>query len=130
MMARLSGFSPRQEHIPRPDLTVTEEERADLITVGARLYENKYGCNGCHSVNDQGGLVGPPLDRAGFRLNGTWVYRWIMYPQAMKKKTRMPNLGISDADARAITMYLGTLRAPKPAEPAPPPAYRECKIKN
>lgn len=122
--AAVEGFlkRPRQDPIPRPDLTVTEEERAELIKVGARLFENKYGCNGCHSLHDQGGIVGPPFDRVGFRLNGTWVYRWIKYPQAMKKKTRMPNMGISDADARAITMYLGTLRAPKPTEPAPPPA--------
>ena len=25
----------------------------------------------------------------------------------------MPALGLSDADAKAVTMYLGTLRAPK-----------------
>ena len=29
--------------------------------------------------------LGPALDRAGFRLNDTWVYRWIRYPQANKK---------------------------------------------
>ncbi len=78
---------------------------------------DKYGCNGCHSIDGQGGVVGPPLDRAGFRLNDTWIYRWIKYPQIMKRKTRMPNLGITDEDAKAITMYLGTLRAPKSGPP-------------
>jgi cytochrome c1 len=38
-------------------------------------------------------------------------------PQAMKPETRMPALGLSDADAKAVTMYLGTLRAPKPDAP-------------
>jgi len=37
--------------------------------------------------------------------------------QAMKRKTRMPNLGITDDDAQAITMFLKTLRAPKPDQP-------------
>jgi len=68
-----------------------------------------------------GGLVGPALDRAGFRLNDTWVYRWIRYPQGIKKHTRMPNLGFNDHDARAVTAYIETLRAPKPDKPIPPP---------
>ncbi len=56
-----------------------------------------------------------------FRLNDTWIYRWIMYPQGIKKHTRMPNLGINDQDGRALTAYLNTLRAPKPENPIPPP---------
>jgi cytochrome c1 len=62
-------------------------------------------------------MVGPTLDRAGFRLNSTWVYRWIKYPQSMKPETRMPNLGLSDQDAKAVTMYLATLKAPRPERP-------------
>ena len=84
-------------------------------------YTEKYGCNGCHSIGDVGGLVGPALDRAGFRLNDTWIYRWIRYPQGIKKHTRMPNLGFDDHDARAVTAYLETLRAPKPDKPIPLP---------
>jgi cytochrome c1 len=40
----------------------------------------------------------------------------------MKPETRMPALGLSDADAKAVTMYLATLRAPKAEEAAPPTA--------
>lgn len=112
---------PKRGSVARPDLTVSDEDRGKLVEVGKRLYRNKYGCNGCHSLNGGGGLVGPALDRAGFRLNDTWVYRWIQYPQGMKRKTRMPNLGISDQDAKAVTLYLETLRAPKPEKPIPPP---------
>ncbi|MBI3355736.1 MAG: c-type cytochrome [Nitrospirae bacterium] len=118
----LNNFSMRPGKgvsIPRPDLTVAPaKSAAPLVELGKRLYENKYGCNGCHSINGEGGKVGPALDRAGFRLNGTWIYRWVKNPQAMNYETRMPALGLSDADAKAVTMYLGTLRAPK-AEPPP-----------
>lgn len=99
--------------IPKPDLTVASDQAAKLVDLGKRLFSNKYGCNGCHRVGEEGGMVGPALDRAGFRLNPAWVYRWIKYPQAIKPDTRMPNLGVSDPDAKAIVAYLGTLRAPR-----------------
>jgi mono/diheme cytochrome c family protein len=123
--AALNNFSTRPGKgmsVARPDLTMKPEQAAQLAEVGKRLYANKYGCNGCHSVGGEGGKVGPALDRAGFRLNGTWIYRWVKYPQAMKPETRMPALGLSDADAKAVTMYLGTLRAPKPEAPSAKPA--------
>ena len=109
-------------NVARPDLTVKPEQVAEMVELGKRLYSNKYGCNGCHSIGTEGGKVGPALDRAGFRLNGTWIYRWVKNPQAMKPETRMPALGLSDADAKAVTMYLGTLRAPKPDAPIEKPA--------
>lgn len=112
---------PRFPNMPRPELhSVASNPNKDLVERGKRLYFNKYGCNACHSVNGQGGVVGPALDRAGFRLNDAWIYRWVRYPQGFKSKTKMPNLGVDDADARAITAYLKTLRAPKPEEPAAP----------
>lgn len=122
----LTNFATRPGktvNVARPDLTMKPEQAAALAEVGKKLYSNKYGCNGCHSVGGEGGKVGPALDRAGFRLNGTWIYRWVKNPQAMKPETRMPALGLSDAEAKAVTMYLNTLRAAKPDEaPAAKPA--------
>jgi len=123
--AALNNFSTRPGKgvsVARPDLTTKPEQVAELVELGKRLYSNKYGCNGCHSVGNEGGKVGPALDRAGFRLNGTWIYRWVKNPQAMKPETRMPALGLSDADAKAVVMYLGTLRAPKADPPSDKPA--------
>ncbi|MCP9448939.1 MAG: c-type cytochrome [Nitrospira sp.] len=114
--AALNNFTTRPgkgQSVPRPDLTTPPAEMAQLVERGKRLYENKYGCNGCHSLAGEGGKIGPPLDRAGFRLNPTWIYRWLKNPQAMDSATRMPALGLSDADAKAVTFYLGTLQAPK-----------------
>ena len=117
--AASTNFIKRPEFPPisRPDLVMSTAEAAKQAERGKQLFSNKYGCNACHRVGEEGGLVGPALDRAGFRLNGTWVFRWLKYPQAMKAETRMPNLGLSDADATAVTMYLSTLKAPPPERP-------------
>ena len=117
--AALTNFKERPKFaaIQRPDLTMKPGQTTKLADRGKQLYTNKYGCNACHQAGEAGGVVGPALDRAGFRLNGTWVFRWVKYPQAMKPETRMPNLGLSDDDAKAVTMYLTTLRAPKPDKP-------------
>jgi len=116
----VNNFSTRPGRgvsVPRPDLKTPPAQVAQLVERGKRLYENKYGCNACHNVGGEGGKIGPALDRAGFRLNATWVYRWLKNPQAMDAHTRMPALGLSDADAKAVTMYVDTLRAAK-TEPA------------
>ena len=131
--AGLNNFTARPGKgvsVARPDLTVKPDQVAKLVELGKRYYEDKYGCNGCHAIGGEGGKVGPALDRAGFRLNPTWVYRWLKNPQAMNAETRMPALGLSDADAKAVTMYLTTLRAagnpegstnkPEEAPPAKP----------
>ena len=120
----LNNFSTRPGKgvsVPRPDLKTPPAQVAQLVERGKRLYENKYGCNACHNVGGEGGKIGPALDRAGFRLNATWVYRWLKNPQAMDAHTRMPALGLNDADAKAVTMYVETLRAAKtePAEEKP-----------
>jgi len=136
--AALNNFATRPGkgvYVARPDLTVKPDQVAKMVELGQRLYENKYGCNGCHSLGADGGKVGPALDRAGFRLNGTWIYRWVKNPQAMKPETRMPALGLSDADAKAVTMYLGTLRGAKSedeteaptAAPAAAPTEKKTK---
>ena len=80
-----------------------------------------YGCGACHQIRGIPGAVGevgPPLasmaDRvliAG-RLPNTPdnLMRWIQHPQTVKPGTVMPDLQVSDADARDIAIYLYSLR--------------------
>jgi cytochrome c1 len=87
---------------------------------GARAID-AYGCGACHvipGVPGARGAVGPSL--AGFASrqyiagelanvpeNAT---RWIQRPQSMQPGVAMPDLGVTDADARDIAAYLYTLR--------------------
>jgi mono/diheme cytochrome c family protein len=116
---KLKKERPKMASIPKPTLAASPPEEARLAERGKQLYLNKYGCNACHKIGGQGGEVGPALDRAGSRLNATWMYRWIRYPQSMKPETKMPNLGVSEEDAKAIAFYLKTLNAPPPEKPLP-----------
>jgi cytochrome c1 len=87
---------------------------------GARLIQ-QYGCGSCHTVpgvDRADGLVGPPLTRFGARSyiagelanNADNLGRWIQDPQSVEPGTAMPNLGISEVDARDIAAYLFTLQ--------------------
>lgn len=100
---------PRFSTIQEPNLSAISADES-LAEEGRRLADEVYGCFGCHKVGEEGGEVGPALDRAGFRAKPGWLYRWIKNPQAMKRGTKMPTLGITDEHAIAIVAYLTTLR--------------------
>jgi cytochrome c1 len=63
-------------------------------------------------------LVGPPLDRVASRtyLAGVLtnspdnMIRWIRDPRGVDRLTAMPNLGVTEEDARDIASYLYTLK--------------------
>ncbi len=82
---------------------------------------SRYVCVACHQipgVSGAQGLVGPPLGGVARRayIGGVLgnspenMIRWVQNPQAVDQKTAMPNLGVTDADARDIAAYLYTLR--------------------
>ena len=81
----------------------------------------RYGCGACHQIpgiRGATGTVGPPL--AGIATRGYLAGQlanspdnmrlWIQQPQHVEKGTAMPNMGVTDQDARDITAYLYTLR--------------------
>lgn len=81
----------------------------------------EYRCGACHmipGIRGADGVFGPPLNRMAVRSyigglfpnNPANLIRWVMSPHAMKPKTAMPDLGLSDQQARDVTAYLETLR--------------------
>ena len=76
-----------------------------------------YGCSACHTVpgsTETPRTVGPSLERVKDQmyLAGTLtntppnLIRWIQDPQRIRPHTAMPNLGVSEEDARDIAAYL------------------------
>ncbi len=81
---------------------------------------DSHGCGACHVIPGIPGAdshVGPPLTDWAQRqyIAGTLpntpenLVRWIQNPQAIEPGTAMPNMAVSDADARDIAAYLYSL---------------------
>lgn len=79
----------------------------------------QYGCGSCHSianVRTATGMAGPPLDGIAIRVilagrfanNPANMERWIRQPQQASPGTAMPDLGVSEGDAKDITAFLYT----------------------
>ena len=77
----------------------------------------QYGCPTCHvipGVPGAVGKVGPSLDSLAQRsylagtLPNTFVdlEQWVMHPQRFQPGTAMPEMGVSQDDARRIAIYL------------------------
>ncbi|MGA7158759.1 MAG: c-type cytochrome [Acidobacteriaceae bacterium] len=80
-----------------------------------------YQCGKCHTIpgiRGASGVVGPPLAGVSERtyIGGNFpntpnnLIHWIMDPQKMKPRTGMPDLGLSETQARDAAAYLSTLK--------------------
>jgi cytochrome c2 len=82
---------------------------------------NTYGCASCHTIPGIRGanaLVGPPLTQMGSRTYIAGILQntphnmvlWLKNPPAIEPKTAMPNMHVTETDARDIACYLYTLQ--------------------
>jgi|SRR5947209_6137050 len=80
-----------------------------------------YGCHTCHTIPGIAGAdgnVGPPLTLIAHRSfiagelpnNPGNLVQWIRHPRSIEPKTAMPEMGVTDQDAKDIAAYLYTLR--------------------
>ena len=79
-----------------------------------------YGCASCHVIPDapRAGWVGPPLRGVASRsyLAGRLpntrenMIRWIRHPRQVDELTIMPEMNVTEQDARDIAAFLYTLR--------------------
>ncbi len=83
---------------------------------GKELFES-VGCQGCHVIETDPSnekittysmlkRQGPNLIGIGSKTSAQWVYNWIKDPKKFWPETRMPNLRLSDQEAKDITAYL------------------------
>ncbi len=83
----------------------------------------QLGCSACHTVDGTPyqGRVGPNLTNIGERATvgagvlpndpqGQGLFRWVKNPQEVKPGAKMPALGLSDEQLKAIVAYLLSLK--------------------
>ena len=99
-------------------LQTAPSQPADLERGKRALYQ--YACNACHTIPGVTGStpqVGPPLDGMarrnliGGKLANTPenMMRWLRHTREVDPLTAMPDMGVSERDARDIAAYLATL---------------------
>jgi cytochrome c len=80
-----------------------------------------YGCGTCHVIPGVAGAtshVGPTLEGVGSRLylagrvanTPDQLISWIRHPQAVEPGNVMPDMAVTEGDARDIAAFLYTLR--------------------
>ena len=130
-MQQLPLLSPVQYQQLRKDLKRPDHEKDPAhpgdVKVGPGDAERgaialqQYACGTCHSIPGilaARAHVGPPLDDIATRAFIAGVIpntpqnmmRWLLNPKAVSPGTAMPDLYLSERDARDIAAYLDTLR--------------------
>lgn len=98
----------------------TSPDAGGIASLGKQIIVQRK-CGSCHTIPGipgANGVFGPPLIKFGRRtyIAGNFpnqpenLVHWIMSPKSMKPKTAMPDLGLSEQQARDVATYLYTLR--------------------
>jgi cytochrome c len=116
LVALLIGLSACNQKLERAAAAMTGGEPGR-----GKAVLQQYGCGACHTIPGIRGantLVGPSLAQMASRMYIAGVLpntpenmlRWLQNPPAVDALTAMPNLGVTETDARDMAGYLYTLR--------------------
>ena len=103
-----------------PQRSDAAPQRAGDVARG-KLALGQYACQACHTIpgiTSSSPNVGPPLQGLASRVQVAGklantpdnLVRWIRDPKAVKPQTAMPDMGVTELDARDMAAYLATLR--------------------
>lgn len=86
-----------------------------------------FNCAGCHRLQgiERPEMLGPDLSRIGTKVSREWIYKWLKEPRTItdsngnvtvngyenEEEPRMPQFRLSEAELRALSGYLSTLRS-------------------
>jgi nitric oxide reductase subunit C len=103
----LNGFPPK------PNLSQIAVSESNVTKVNSGIANNEdrptifnQMCLACHSLEGQGGKVGPALDDVGSRLDREYIVKWLRDPLLVKPDTKMPKLPLSDGDIIELAAFL------------------------
>jgi len=96
-----------------------EELTGGSVARGKQAFRD-YGCGTCHEVHGEHmaqGNVGPSFHDfakqsylpGGLINSPTTLVRWIRHPREVEPRTAMPDLAVSERDARDLAAYLYTM---------------------
>jgi cytochrome c2 len=76
---------------------------------GKQLF-TEQGCYGCHIIEKYGTPIATDLSHIGSKYNVEQLTGWLRDPAAQKPTAHMPKIAMSEKEAQALAVYLGSLR--------------------
>lgn len=102
----LNGFPPR------PNLAPTPPKGVGVGLAKPQTFTTV--CVACHQLGGQGGQVGPALDTVGDKYDEAYLRRWLSDPRSVKPGTKMPKLGLTDAQIDELAPFLAKQKGALP----------------
>jgi cytochrome c2 len=108
--------------------TATTDGADDVALKNGRMLVAYYNCRGCHRVEGRGGVIAeyldrqtfapPTLDGEGARVQTSWLIDFLQHPTVVRPwlHMRMPNYGLSSAEAGALARYFAVLAQVSPQD--------------
>ena len=108
--------------------TPLSDNADELVLKNGRMLVGYYNCRGCHRIEGRGGWIAehlerktfapPTLDGEGARVQTSWLVDFLQRPTNLRPwlQVRMPNYGLSRAEARALARYFAALARVEPAD--------------
>jgi len=97
----LNGFPAKADLVP---VAVVSGSNAIATTNRPQVFNQM--CVACHTLDGQGGQVGPALDDVGSRKNADDIRAWLHDPQASKPGAKMPKLPLTDEQIGELAAFL------------------------
>ena len=91
---------------PPPDGSV--KWQGGDVSTGALLFVSR-GCRGCHAIEPTEQSFSPRIPHLagiGIKVRGDWLFQWLKSPRSYDPDTAMPQLGLSDDEARHLVAFL------------------------
>lgn len=102
---------------PKPNLTevvsISSKDPSQGVVASSTNRPKVFNqiCIACHSLNGQGGNVGPALDGVGDRFSREGIVDWLHDPSKVRPNAKMPKLPLSEEDITELAAFLSQLKA-------------------
>lgn len=106
----LNGFPPKPDLVK---MAAPGQSESAIVESRGRPQVFNQMCIACHSLQGQGGQIGPALDDVGARLERAYITSWLRDPTAVKADSKMPKLPLSEEEITELAAFLITLTGGK-----------------
>lgn len=98
----LNGFPPKPN--------VVQVNNPQVMSGVAKPMVFNQMCTACHTLQGQGGNVGPNLDGIGSRRDLAYLKKWLTNPFELKADSKMPKMPLAEKDIDELANFLANLK--------------------